>query len=285
MGDRAINGQCGRERETALAGVPGVAPDRLGVSTGKSQGNSVTYYRVYYWLSTALRPIVPSQLTMAATKTLRWERRPDSRPNELLDAALAVFAERGYRNTRIDDVAEAAGVTKGAVYHYFDTKQELLLRAIEHHHERTFGEIEELLSNAGGPVSARIRLMLRKAFGPTSTGGRRMTLAVILQGVRHELPEAHEQWLRGGPIKGWKLLASLIEEGKSAGEFRADVDSEVAARITIAGLITQMVWQASAPDVAELLIDEDRLIDSAVELLLHGLLPAVVVATATTALG
>lgn len=220
---------------------------------------------------------------MASIKPLRWERRPDSRPQELLDAALAVFAERGYRNTRIDDVAEAAGVTKGAVYHYFATKEELLLRAIEHHHDRAFGEIGEMLRNAGGPVSARIRLMVRKAFGATSPTGR-MTLALILQGVRHDLPEAHQQWLRGGPIKGWRMLASLIEEGKAAGEFRTDVDSEVAARVVITGLITQLIWQPLAPDVPELLIDEDRLIDSTVELLLHGLWPAVVVAARDTSL-
>lgn len=214
---------------------------------------------------------------MAATKTLRWERRPDSRPKELLDAALMVFSERGYRNTRIDDVAEAAGVTKGALYHYFATKEDLLLRAIEHYHDRAFGEIGEMLRTAGGPVSARIRLMMRKAFGATATTGR-MTLALILQGVRHDLPEAHEQWLRGGPIKGWQLLAALIEEGKAAGEFRHDVDSEVAARVVIAGLITQLLWQPLAHEVPDVLIDEDRLIDSAVEILLHGLMPAVVIA-------
>ena len=218
---------------------------------------------------------------IATTKTLRWERRPDTRPQELLDAALAVFSERGYHNTRIDDVAEAAGVTKGAVYHYFATKEELLLRAIEHYHDRAFGEIGDVLRDAGGPVSARIRLMMRKAFGATSPSGR-MTLALILEGARHDVPQAHQQWLRGGPIKGWKLLASLIEEGKATGEFRPDVDSEVAARIVITGLITQLIWQPLASDVPELLLDEDRLIDSTVELLLHGLWPALVVAARET---
>jgi AcrR family transcriptional regulator len=218
---------------------------------------------------------------LSATKHIRWERRPDSRPQELLDAALAVFAERGYNNTRIDDVAEAAGVTKGAVYHYFATKEDLLMRAIEHYHDRAFGEIGDVLRGAGGPVSARIRLMVRKAFGGALPGGRRVSLALVLQGVRHDLPAAHEQWLRGGPIKGWKLLASLIEEGKAAGEFRADADSEVAARILISGIITQMIWQPIAREIPELRIDEDRLIDSAVDGLLHGLCPALIAGTAT----
>ena len=213
---------------------------------------------------------------MPPAKSLRWERRPDSRPAELLDAALDVFAERGYRNTRIDDVADAAGVTKGAVYHYFATKEDLLLRAIEHYHDRAFGQIGAVLRNARGPASARIRLMMRKAFGSPDPEHPRMTLALILHGARHDIPDAHKHWLRGGPIKGWRLLASLIEEGKRAGEFRPDADAEVAARITISGLITQIVWQPLVPEIPELRIDEDRLIDSAVELLLHSLWPAMV---------
>ena len=217
---------------------------------------------------------------MAARKTVRWERRPDTRPRELLDAALRVFAERGYRNTSIDDVAHAAGVTKGAVYHYFATKEDLLLHAIEHYHDRAFGEIDEVLRGAGGPMSARIRLMVRKAFGSMRAGGTRMSLALVLQGVRHDLPAAHRQWLRSGPMQAWQLLAGLIEAGKVTGEFRADVDAEVAARVLISGLLTQLVWQPLAADVPGLEMDADRLIDSAVELLLHGLSPSMVVRAA-----
>src|SRR5690349_13686542 len=105
---------------------------------------------------------------MPTTKPLRWERRPEERPGEILDAALAVFAERGYRNTRLEDVGEAAGVTKGAIYHYFANKEELLLRAIDRHHEQAFGRVEEVLRDATGPVSARLRLLVRRWFGSVS---------------------------------------------------------------------------------------------------------------------
>src|SRR6476620_6654264 len=96
---------------------------------------------------------------------LRWERRPDAPPNEILDAALAVFAERGYRHTRLEHVGEAAGVTKGAIYHYFENKEDLLLRAIEHRREEAFGRIEEILRDKSAPVSTRIRLVVRRWFG------------------------------------------------------------------------------------------------------------------------
>src|SRR3981081_242081 len=101
---------------------------------------------------------------MGAAKVLRWERRPDDRPQELLEAALEVFAQKGYRNTRLDEVAEAAGVTKGTIYHYFDTKEALLLGVIEHFQTLAFGRADEALRDHRLPVSTRIRLLVRKMF-------------------------------------------------------------------------------------------------------------------------
>jgi hypothetical protein len=78
-------------------------------------------------------------------------------------------------------------------------------------------------------------------------------------------------------MKGWRLVASLIEEGKASGEFRADVDSDVAARVVFTGVMVQMIWQRHADDIRGLAVDHDRLIDSAVDLLLGALRPAVAV--------
>ena len=199
-------------------------------------------------------------------------RRPATRPQELLTAALQVFAERGYRNARIDDVAEAAGVTKGAIYHHFDTKEELLRRAIEQYHEESFSALARELRAVKGSISVQIRLLLRRSFA-SGDPNRRRVLALLLQGVRHDVPDVYRHWLLGGPVKGWQLLTKLIVEGKESGEFRTDVDAEVAARVLFTGLMTQMVWQPMASEIPVIGIDEDRLIDSATELLLHGLRP------------
>src|SRR6476660_6799213 len=94
---------------------------------------------------------------------VRRERRPDERPAEILEAALRVFADRGYHDASLDDVDEAAGVTKGAIYHYFEGKNELLLRAIEHVQTRGYEQLEAALSDHGAPVGLRVRTLLRKA--------------------------------------------------------------------------------------------------------------------------
>jgi AcrR family transcriptional regulator len=206
-------------------------------------------------------------------RVLRWERRPDERPNELLEAALRIFAERGYASTRLEDIAASVGVTKGTIYHYFATKEELLLRAIEHYHEQAFVPLQRMLKERHGPASASIRLFLRRAFGQLDAA-RLSVLALLVQGVARDVPHAYHQWLANGPVRGWEVLAELIDAGKATGEFRPDADGEVIARMTISGLVLQFAWQRYADGVPRVAIDSDRLIDSAAEALLHSLRPA-----------
>ena len=61
----------------------------------------------------------------------RWKRRKDARPQEVIDAALALFAEFGYAQTRLDDVAARAGISKGTVYLYFASKQDLFEAVVQ----------------------------------------------------------------------------------------------------------------------------------------------------------
>jgi AcrR family transcriptional regulator len=206
------------------------------------------------------------------SKALRWERRPDDRPQEILDAALKVFAERGYRNTRLEDIGEAAGVTKGAIYHYFANKEELLLRAIEHRREEALGRIEDVLRDKTAPVSTRLRLVVRRWFGSVPEE-RLAVVTLLVQGIAHEAPDAFRRWLAGGPAASARLIASLVREGQARGEFRADADADVAARMLVSGLLQQTVWQQYASRVPDLAVAQDRLVDSALELFLHSLRP------------
>jgi AcrR family transcriptional regulator len=201
-------------------------------------------------------------------KLLKWERRPLERPQELLKAALEVFARNGYRNTTLEEIGEAAGVTKGAIYHYFANKESLLLAVIEHYQGLTFARAEEGIRNRRVPASTRIRLLIRKVFSDTE--GRRDLLALLVRGVTQEIPSVHERWMRG-PVRLWTLVAKLVEEGKARGEFRMDADGEVGARVLVSGLMLQLMWQLHVETMPVIAMDPDRLIDSSVEIFLESL--------------
>ena len=68
---------------------------------------------------------MPDALPPLHRSSPRWQRRPEARPDEILDAAFAVFGETGFARAKIDDVARLAGVSKGTVYLYFDSKESL----------------------------------------------------------------------------------------------------------------------------------------------------------------
>jgi AcrR family transcriptional regulator len=207
---------------------------------------------------------------VSSGRVMRWERRPEERPQEILEAALRVFAERGYRTTRLEDVGEAAGVTKGTIYHYFANKEELLLRAIDHYHEQAFGQLNGMLREATGSATERIRQLVRRWFADVSPD-RMAVRSLLLQGVAHEAPEAYRRWLATGPAASTRMLATLVEEGQASGEFRGDADATVAARVLCCGLLLQSLWQQHAADVPGLGIEEARMVESAIEFFLRGL--------------
>lgn len=205
------------------------------------------------------------------TKSLRWERRPAERPGELLDAALRVFAARGYRNATLEEVAAAAGVTKGAVYHYFDNKEQLLSSALEHHQRRAFARLEGALEDEHGSASTRLRILFRSAFG--GDDAIRRDVLMLLHAIAHEAPEVYRKWVASGPLRWWRVVESLIVEGQSSGEFRRDADAEVTARVALVGVLAQFAWQRYAESVPGLAIDRERLVDSAVDMLVASLRP------------
>ncbi|MFP4624112.1 MAG: TetR family transcriptional regulator [Gemmatimonadota bacterium] len=194
-----------------------------------------------------------------------------SPPEALLEAAFDVFAARGYRASRLEEVAEAAGLTKGAIYYYFDGKEDLLRRAVQHRHRSMFGELERALAEEGAPAAARIRLVLRRMWQHWLAPDAGDAIRLVLGEVSVELPALFRLWAQEGPIHGWTLVRRLIEEGVENGEFRADVDAEVSARLVVSGLMLQATLHEhlGLADLAP--CETDRIFDSSVDVFLHGL--------------
>src|SRR5690348_12990385 len=86
------------------------------------------------------------------TPATRWRRRKEARPAEILDAALACFAERGFAATRLDDVAKCAGITKGTLYLYFPNKEELLKAVVRQAIVANIARGEELVAESAEPA-------------------------------------------------------------------------------------------------------------------------------------
>lgn len=184
-------------------------------------------------------------------KKPRWRRRPSERPTELLDAALAVFAENGLAGARVEDIAARAGVSKGTVYLYFSGKEELFREVVR---EKVAETLEGLSSAAppGDPVERLGRFVdayWRHLRRPHFASMYRLLLAEL----QHfpELARFYSEEVSGKVIA---LLAGIIGEGVEAGRFQK-VDARVTSRM-IVGLVVQHALWASRRELFSYL--EDR---------------------------
>jgi TetR/AcrR family fatty acid metabolism transcriptional regulator len=156
---------------------------------------------------------------MAVSETHRIEKR-----DRITEAAISVFAEKGYRSSRVSDVAREAGVADGTIYLYFRSKEELLLTIFEEKMEELLSELSDALSDISCPLE-QVRVYARQHFTQLQNNP---DLAQVFQ---IELRQSHRFLREYRPEKLWQYLdvfAEVIERGKRAGVIRQDVDSFVA---------------------------------------------------------
>jgi TetR/AcrR family transcriptional regulator, cholesterol catabolism regulator len=96
--------------------------------------------------------------TRAATPA----KAPKKRDREVLDAAARVFYERGYSDASVQDVADELGILKGSLYHYIDTKEDLLFRLLQETHDEIYEILEEVAKLDGLNPLERLEIYIRK---------------------------------------------------------------------------------------------------------------------------
>lgn len=205
---------------------------------------------------------------MPATSPPRWQRRADARPQELLDAALAEFIERGYVATRLDTVARRAGVAKATLYRYYANKFELFKAVVR---SAVVAEIDELAANPAKAASAREELAaLLSAFFQRIVNSPLSGIPKLVIGEAGNFPEIarfyHDEVIR----RGRAMVVAALERGAASGEFRK-VDTEYAWRIVIAPLLFAIIWKHSFQSFEPAPLDLRRHLEAQLDILLNGL--------------
>ena len=171
----------------------------------------------------------------------RWQRQPDDRPAALMAAALKLVLRQGYRRVRLEDVAAAAGVSKATIYHYFANKDDLLTRTVADRMAAKDAAVRQRLAAAGGTAADRLRLFLRQFWDVSLTVQAGLWQRLLVSEIVTQAPAVFEAWGRG-LVQRWRIVRTLIEEGQRRGEFRRDVDPEVAARLIVSALSHQALF-------------------------------------------
>jgi len=177
-------------------------------------------------------------MTTSGTDVPRWRRRPSERPTEILEAALTVFTERGLAGARMEDIAGAAGISKGTLYLYFSGKEELFQEAIR---EKVAQVLEGLASAAppGEPVLRLTRFI--EAYWTHLRRPQFASLYRLIMAELHQFPDLVRFYANEASGHTIGLLAEIIEDGIREGAFRSD-EPQVTSRMIVGLLVQHAVW-------------------------------------------
>jgi AcrR family transcriptional regulator len=163
----------------------------------------------------------------ASDPCLFRRRRKEARPAELLEAALALFVEKGFAATRSEEVARAAGVSKGTLYLYFPSKEELLKAVIQHFLGTEIAAGIEQAATLDGPTAIVMEQLLVTWWTRIYEGPASGVFKLVITEVRN-FPEMADFWVERVVRPGHDVVAGLLKRGVAQGEFQdVDIDSTV----------------------------------------------------------
>ncbi len=204
-----------------------------------------------------------------AKKSPRWERRKETRPSELTAAALELFVEKGFAATRLDEIAARAGVSKGTLYLYFDSKEELFKAVIRDSLLPALAQGEELLNGYPGDTEGLLREIVYgwwDVIGSRPIGG----IPKLIIAEARNFPEIARFYYDEVIARGQTLLCKVLRRGIERGEFRP-FDPDVMVRIVFAPLLMRAVSRHSIDMCGVAAVPADIYLREYLELVVRGL--------------
>jgi AcrR family transcriptional regulator len=211
-----------------------------------------------------------SEPSSSSATSPRWQRRPEARSEEILDAAFTVFGESGFARAKIDDVARLAGVSKGTVYCYFDSKESLFREMVRAKVVASLAEAEAFVRTFDGPAPALLAELIRRMYSRVRRD-QMMQLARVVQGELPHFPELARFYFDEVILRARRLIEQVLERGVATGEFRASA-SGFAARGLSSMLVHTAQVQCFFHRFDPQALTEEQAVDGLIDLYLHGVL-------------
>lgn len=193
----------------------------------------------------------------------RYKRRKENRPQEITKAAFEAFAEKGYAATKVADVANRAGVSKGLMYLYFKTKEELFKAVVKsvvvRRVDRLIESVETTELSSGDFIRGPLQDFLQKIPGSPVAVVIRL---LISEGPRH--PDLVDYYYDNVVAKGLAAISGFLERGVERGEFRQSVVIDL-PHLVLAPVMLSVVWGII---FSEKNLDTDKLIETQIKMIL-----------------
>jgi AcrR family transcriptional regulator len=208
----------------------------------------------------------------AAVQHASRQRRKEARPQELLDAALALFVEKGFAACRTDEVAQRAGVSKGTLYLYYPSKEELFKAVVRQNLSSLIAEGEEVAANFEGSSSELLSCLMHTWWDRVGNTPAAGIHKIVLSEVRN-FPELAQFYTDEVIVPADQLFSRCVQRGIDSGEFRPMPLHEV-----VHALMAPIIFMAlhrhsfgACPVHGSVDMDPGLMLDTHMDLVLRGL--------------
>ena len=184
-------------------------------------------------------PISKLFSTTDASGAVKRERRKEARPGELLDAALDLFVEKGFAATRVEEVAARAGVSKGTLFLYFQSKEELLKAVVRENISGRFKEWNDEAASYEGSTVDMLGYCMNvwwDRVGATKASG----ITKLMMSEASNFPDIAAFYQQEVIAPGQALIRRILQRGIDRGEFRA-LDLDYAVFAVVAPMVYLML--------------------------------------------
>ena len=207
----------------------------------------------------------------STTNVVKRERRKQARPGELLDAALDLFVEKGFAATRVEEVAARAGVSKGTLFLYFPSKEELFKAVVRENISGRFIEWNEEFAAFEGSTADMLGYCMTvwwDRVGATKASG----ITKLMMSEAQNFPELADFYQEEVIQPGQALIRRVLQRGVDAGEFRP-LDLNYAIYSVVAPMIFLILAKHSAGICVrhDTPLEPHQFIASQLAIVLHGL--------------
>ncbi len=209
--------------------------------------------------------------TSAADGHKRRARRKEARPTELLAAALDLFVEKGFAATRVEEVAQHAGVSKGTLFLYFASKEELFKAVVRENISGRFAEWNEEFDHFDGSTADMLRYCLFswwERIGSTKASG----ISKLMMSEARNFPELALFYQHEVMQPGSALIERILTRGMTRGEFRP-MDLTYAVYLVLAPMLFLAMWKhslGSCCDSSDIPLIPEKYLAAQLDMLLHG---------------
>jgi len=197
------------------------------------------------------------------------ERRKEARPRELLDAALALFVEQGFAATKAEEVAKRAGVSKGTLFLYFASKEELFKAVVRENIAGQFSEFNVALDSYTGSTESLMRTFMAAWWarvGATHSAG----ICKLMVSEGRQFPELVEFYRVEVIDPACQVIARVLERGVQRGELQAPLSAHSVYTL-LAPILFLMLWNNAPGLSGAMALDGAAFLDSQIDVLLHGI--------------